>query len=99
MGAPVVTLLGDRHASRVSASLLTAAGHPEWIARTQDDYVRIATELASDRAKLASLRAGLRPELKTSALFDYAGQGARFGAALRQCWRNYCQRSKALAVA
>ncbi len=99
MGVPVVTLLGDRHAARVSASLLTAAGHPEWIARSADDYVGIAAALAADRTTLATLRAGLRGELKGSALCDYAGQGERFGAALRHCWRSYCCRSTALAVA
>lgn len=99
MGVPVVTLLGDRHASRVSASLLTAAGHPEWIAHSADDYVRIATELAADRTTLATVRAGLRAELKASPLFDYAGQGVRFGAALRQCWQNHYCRSKTLVVA
>jgi predicted O-linked N-acetylglucosamine transferase (SPINDLY family) len=99
MGVPVVTLLGDRHASRVSASLLTAAGHPEWIARMQDDYVRLAATLSADRPALARLRAGLRNEMKAGALCAYAGQGARFGDALRQCWRRHCQRAAALAVA
>lgn len=99
MGVPVVTLVGDRHASRVGASLLTTAGHPEWIARSKDDFVRIATGLAQDRVRLAALRAGLRAEVQASALCDYAGQGARFGAALRQCWHSYCNRSLALAVA
>jgi len=61
--------------------------------------VRIATELAAAPAKLAALRAGLRSEMKSSVLFDYAGQGARFGAALKDCWRSYCSRSTALAVA
>ncbi len=99
MGAPVVTLIGDRHASRVSASLLTAAGHPEWIAHTKAEYVRIATELAADRTQLANLRTGLRAELKASALFDYTGQGERFGAALRQCWQRHCPKTTAYAVA
>ena len=99
MGVPVVTLLGDRHASRVSASLLTAAGHPEWIARTPDDYVRLAATLSADPASLARLRAGLRNEMKAGALCDYAGQGARFGDTLRQCWRRHCQRAAAFAVA
>ncbi len=98
MGVPVVTLRGDRHASRVSASLLTAAGHPEWIAHSAEEYVRLATELAGDRGKLTRLRAGLRAELKASTVFDYEGQAARFGSALRQCWRSYCCRSTALAV-
>lgn len=99
MGVPVVTLRGDRHASRVGASLLTAAGHPEWIASSPDDFVRIAVALAADPDKLVGLRSGLRAELKRSPLFDYTGQGSRFGAALRQCWRTHCFRSSALAVA
>jgi len=99
MGVPVITLLGDRHAARVSASLLTAAGHPEWIADSKEEYVRIATALAAERTKLATVRGNLRAELKASALFDYAGQGQRFGTALRQCWRNHCHRSTAVAVA
>lgn len=99
MGVPVVTLLGDRHAARVSASLLTAAGHPEWIAGSKEEYVRLATALASDRAKLAATRAILRVELQSSALFDHAGQAKRFGAALRQCWRKRCHQSTAVAVA
>src|SRR5208283_2084439 len=47
MGVPVVTAVGDRHASRVGASLLGAVGHPEWVARDRDDYVRVAADLAS----------------------------------------------------
>ncbi len=90
MGVPVVALLGDRHVSRVSASLLTAGGHPEWIAKTPDDYVQIAATLASDPTRLASIRAGLREEMKRSVLLDHAGQSARFGDALRQCWRERC---------
>jgi predicted O-linked N-acetylglucosamine transferase (SPINDLY family) len=90
MGVPVVALLGDRHVSRVSASLLTAVGHPEWIAKTEDDYVRIATQLVSDPTQLKALRASLRTEMKQSILLDHAGQSARFGDALRACWRERC---------
>ena len=36
MAVPVVTLEGDRMASRMSASMLQAVGHPEWIARDED---------------------------------------------------------------
>ncbi len=49
MGVPVVALAGDRHAARVGASLLTAIGHPEWIAHSAGDYIRIAAALAVDR--------------------------------------------------
>src|SRR5262249_1598679 len=38
MGVPVVSLRGDRHASRVGASLLTAVGLTSLIAETPQDY-------------------------------------------------------------
>lgn len=90
MGVPVVTLAGDRHMSRVGVSLLHAAGHPEWIAEGADAYVRIAVELAGDREKRAALRIGLREELGRGPLLDHAAQSARFGAALRACWVEWC---------
>jgi predicted O-linked N-acetylglucosamine transferase (SPINDLY family) len=100
MGVPVVTLMGDRHVARVSGSLLAAIGRPEWIARTPDDYVQIATELASDPAKLSMIRAGLREQVRNSPLGDHAGQSARFAAALRECWQKWCAtRTPARAVA
>jgi predicted O-linked N-acetylglucosamine transferase (SPINDLY family) len=85
MGRPVVTLAGDRHASRVGASLLNAVGHPEWIAETAADYVRIAAELAADRAALAGQCHGLRDTMRGSVLMDHAGQAVRFGEALLGC--------------
>jgi predicted O-linked N-acetylglucosamine transferase (SPINDLY family) len=95
MGCPVVTLLGDRHAARVTASLVTAVGHPEWVARSRSDYVAIAAGLASDVSALAGLRARLRSEMENSGLLDHAGQASRFGAAIRACWREWCQSASA----
>ena len=90
MGVPVVTLAGDRHMSRVGASLLTAVGRADWIARTPDDYVRIATELASRPLRLAEQCGRLRDAMRASPLCDHAGQAEKFGAALRECWANWC---------
>jgi protein O-GlcNAc transferase len=86
MGVPVVTLTGDRHMSRVGASLLQAVGHTEWVAGTVDDYIRIAAGMAADPAQLAGVRGVLRDEMRRSALLDHAGQAARFGMALHQMW-------------
>lgn len=83
MGLPVVVLEGDRHAARVGVSLLHAVGHPEWIARSEDDYVRLARELASDLVRLRDLRVGLRGEVAASPLVDGPAYAARFFAALR----------------
>ena len=93
MGVPVVSRVGDRHVSRVGASLLTAVGHAGWLAQSDDDYVRVAVALASDPAELARVRAGLRDELRASPLLDHSGQAARFGAALRTCWGEWCART------
>jgi len=90
MGVPVVSLVGDRHASRVGLSLLSAVGRPEWAASTPDDYVRIAADLARDPAALAREARGLRERVRQSPLGDHAGQARRFGAALRRCWKATC---------
>ena len=97
MGVPVVTLAGDRHMSRVGASLLAAAGHSEWVAPSGQDYVDCAVKLAGDPRRLALLRAGLRHDLQRGPLLDHAGQAAHFGAALRACWQNWCRKQLAAA--
>ena len=98
MGVPVVTLRGDRHAARVSASLLASVGRPDWIADTPEEYVNLAVGLARDPARLGFIRAGLRDALLASPLLDHAGQARLFGAALRSCWRDWCH-SQAMASA
>ncbi len=69
-GLPVLTCKGDTFASRVGASLLTAVGLPELIARDPLDYERRAIELARNPANLRQLRESLAAAIKTSPLFD-----------------------------
>jgi predicted O-linked N-acetylglucosamine transferase (SPINDLY family) len=92
MGVPVVSLRGDRHASRVGTSLLSAVEHLEWIAGDAQAYVKIATTLATNPAQLAVSREGLRPAMQRSRLLDHAAQAAAFGQALRTCWQAACGR-------
>jgi predicted O-linked N-acetylglucosamine transferase (SPINDLY family) len=70
MAVPVVTIEGDRMASRMSASMLRAVGHPEWIAQGEDDYIQKVVELARDPDRRAGLRATLREQMAASALCD-----------------------------
>jgi predicted O-linked N-acetylglucosamine transferase (SPINDLY family) len=95
MGVPVVTLTGDRHASRVGTSLLHAIGMAEWCAATPADFTRIAVGLARDPGRLASLRGSLRDTVRRSPLADGPAYGRRFHAAIRECWREWCARSRA----
>jgi predicted O-linked N-acetylglucosamine transferase (SPINDLY family) len=90
MGVPVVTLAGDRHASRVGDSLLTAIGRPEWITWDWDGYVAAAAAVAEDSARRLSLARKLRGEMRASALLDHQGNAAKFGAAIRQAWASWC---------
>ena len=90
MGVPVVVLEGDRHGARVGMSLLRAAGRAEWIARTSSEFVAIAAGLAQDRARLCDWRTNARAVLRDSTLLDTRGYGARFHAALRYAWTDYC---------
>src|SRR5213076_2895248 len=93
MGVPVVSLAGNEHRSRHGASLLSAVGHREWIAGNRDEFVRIATGLASDPGRLAGIRKNLRADVRSSALLDHRAQAERFGSALRQCWGAWCSRN------
>jgi len=92
MGVPVVARLGERHAARVSASLVAAAGFPELVARTDEDFVRIASTLATDRARLAEFRRAARATVAASPLLDGRAYAERFHAALRELWRDHCAR-------
>lgn len=70
MGCPMVTLTGRSFASRMAGALLTAAGLPELIATTPDEYEQIAIALATDPERCQRLRLHLREVHETGVLFD-----------------------------
>jgi protein O-GlcNAc transferase len=90
MGVPYITLAGRPSVGRLGGSILHGAGHPEWIAESEDEYVAKAVELASDIARLAEVRAALRGEMQASALMDEAGFARKVEAAYRGMWQNWC---------
>ncbi|MBL9152510.1 MAG: tetratricopeptide repeat protein [Verrucomicrobiales bacterium] len=69
-GLPVLTCPGQTLASRVAASLLTAAGLPELIAGSRAEYERLGVSLARDRLTLRALRERLLESKKTGRLYD-----------------------------
>jgi len=69
-GLPVLTRRGGAFAARVAASLLTAAGLPELITETAQEYEVLALALARDPARLKALRAKLATNRATAPLFD-----------------------------
>lgn len=90
MGVPVVSLAGDTHISRVGVSVLSAAGCPQWIAQSEDEYVEITKALSRETRSIES-REKLRQQLTASALCDRSGFGRDIGAILRNVWRAWCK--------
>ncbi|GJQ28948.1 MAG: hypothetical protein HBSAPP03_08320 [Phycisphaerae bacterium] len=94
-GVPVVTLAGRTHASRVGASLLTAAGFPGWVARDEGEYATLAADLAADPSALARVRAELPARLSASPLCDTEAFVRNFEHTLRDVWREAARKARA----
>jgi len=86
MGVPTLTIAGDRLISRQGASLMRAAGLPEWVADSEDTFVAKAAAFAGDPGRLSELRASLRSRLPGTPLFDAARFAANLESALWQMW-------------
>jgi protein O-GlcNAc transferase len=69
-GCPLIALVGESFASRVSGSVLRAAGLPELVTDSLDSYHQLILTLAGDRSRLDALRRGLAAERLSCALFD-----------------------------
>jgi len=69
-GLPLITKVGQGFAARVAASLLTSIGLPELIVESDEAYEALALELATNPAKLLSLKNKLAENRGSSPLFD-----------------------------
>jgi predicted O-linked N-acetylglucosamine transferase (SPINDLY family) len=87
MGLPVVTRLGESFAGRVAASLLRAAGLPELVTTSLDDYLAVARRLATEPARLAALRHKLLENRDIVPLFDIARYTRHLEAAYLRMWQ------------
>ena len=81
-GVPVLTCLGDTFASRVGASLLTAVGLPELVARDLAHYERIAIELARNPEELRQIARTARGGADDGAAVRHAAFRPRPGTGL-----------------
>jgi predicted O-linked N-acetylglucosamine transferase (SPINDLY family) len=86
MGAPVLTMPGDRPASRQTAGFLAAIGLSNCVVRSPAEYVRLAAALAADHTRLAALRRALRPAMAASPLCNGALFTSTLETAFRQMW-------------
>lgn len=86
MGVPMLTLSGRSFASRVCGSLLRAAGLPELVCATPEEYVDRAVALGRDRARTARHRERLAARRDSCALFDTPGLVRRLEDLFEAMW-------------
>jgi protein O-GlcNAc transferase len=91
MGCPVVSLYGKTHASRMSFSILSAAGLGELASADPETYIATAVTLAQNIEKLKNLRATMRKRLCASPLMDAVGFTQQVEVCYRQVWEAWCE--------
>ena len=70
MELPVLTYLGSSAASRHAASVITALNLPELITTTEEEYEKLAVELATDPKKLKIIKDKLVGNLPIAPLYN-----------------------------
>jgi predicted O-linked N-acetylglucosamine transferase (SPINDLY family) len=88
-GVPIVTMPGRSFASRVCASLVTAAGLPELICATPEAFIEEAVAYGTNPEKLAAKKAKLAASLPTCALFDTPSLVGHLENLYRQMWNDF----------
>jgi predicted O-linked N-acetylglucosamine transferase (SPINDLY family) len=89
-GVPVLTMGGTTFAGRVAASVLCAAGLPEMVTDSIASYEALALELAQSPKMLNDLKARLKRDGRSQALFDTA----RFTRDLERAYLTMWERSQ-----
>lgn len=89
MGVPVLTLSGRSFASRVCGSLVRAAGLPEMVCETPQDYVDRAVALGREPSRLASYAQRLRDGRDACVLFDTPLLARRLEDLYRRMWAEF----------
>jgi protein O-GlcNAc transferase len=90
MGVPVVSLVGKTPAGRAGLGLLSTIGVPELIAKTPEQFIEIAAELAGDGERLMSYRRTLRGRMRASPLMDAQRFARNVEAFYRAAWKKWC---------
>jgi predicted O-linked N-acetylglucosamine transferase (SPINDLY family) len=91
MGVPVVTLAGRLPVQCCGASLLSAAGLSDLVARTPEAYLQAALFLAETVPNTPGLRDNVRSSLQSSPLMDETGVVRSVEEAYRHMWQSWCR--------
>ncbi|MFG0314250.1 MAG: hypothetical protein ACF8LL_08705, partial [Phycisphaerales bacterium] len=90
MGVPTVTLLGQSHAGRVSASLMHATDTQDWITQSPEQYTQRARAAHEQGPRSAQDRRSLREQLAASPLCDEHEYASKIADAFQNLWHAWC---------
>lgn len=85
-GVPVITLLGTRFISRMSASILSAMGLDELVTTTLEEYKNLAVKFAKNKESLKNLTLKLRKNIESMPLFDTFGFTLNLEKGFKKIW-------------
>ncbi|MGB0384292.1 MAG: UDP-N-acetylglucosamine-peptide N-acetylglucosaminyltransferase [Ardenticatenaceae bacterium] len=97
-GVPLITCPGETFASRVAASLLTAANLPELIVANLAQYQRLALNLACHASELQQVRDKLAIDRKRGPLFDTPRFVGYLEQAYQAMWERHLTGQKAQPI-
>lgn len=94
-GIPVISLCAsERYCSQNGRIVLTAVGHPELVAYSEEEYISKAVELAADKPRLLHYRQTLRNDFKNSTLANAKSFVSRLENAYQEIWHQYCKKNE-----
>lgn len=88
-GLPVVTCMGNGFHARVAGSLVHAAGLPELVTHSLEDYEALAMALAAQPERIDRLKSELREGRASSPLFNTPEFCRNLEAIYIALWRSY----------
>lgn len=93
MGVPIVALEAERMIGRQTAAFLRLLGMDDWVARSREDYVRLAIEKSRQRERVSQVRIELRQVMASSPLCDAPRFARDLESSYRSIWQRYCEQA------
>ena len=90
-GLPVLTCAGETFAGRTAGSMLLAAGLPELVTVSLEEYERLAIRMTQEVDLLADIRRRLAGARSNAALFDPERAVRELETAYARMWENWLQ--------
>jgi protein O-GlcNAc transferase len=88
-GLPVLTLAGETFARRTAGAMLLAAGLPELVTHSIEEYERMANRLVREADLLSDIRRRVARARSGSALFDGERAVRELETAFARMWENW----------